>query len=232
MRRAIVAQEEGITHVFSPDSARRSRLCLLPDRISGRSGRDRPEVGDRRLPGPPREAGARFVTSSRHTSMPTTSPAVGVLRLRRARSSAFRATPRAPATGGLRDGDVISVGDVEVRVIGAPGHRPEHLAFLIAGPGAADEPTRSSISGDSLLVGGLARPDLAIDAADGGRALWGSIQPPRRTRRFASRSGLATSVARSAGAPRCATGLRRRRRRAANEPAALGPGCRRVRRVR
>ena len=83
--------------------------------------------------------------------------------------------PGRPGAGGLRDGDLINIGDVEVRVIAAPGHRPEHLAFLVGERNAAGEPARL-VSGDSLLVGGLARPDLAIDATEGARALWGSIR--------------------------------------------------------
>jgi hydroxyacylglutathione hydrolase len=76
-----------------------------------------------------------------------------------------------PADGGLRSGDVITAGDVSIEAIAAPGHRPEHLAFLVTDRGA-NEARRLLLAGDSLLVGGLARPDLAVDAQSGAEALF------------------------------------------------------------
>jgi hydroxyacylglutathione hydrolase len=68
----------------------------------------------------------------------------------------------------LDDGDVLHVGDVSVRVIHTPGHRPEHCAFVV------DE--RLVLTGDSLFVGDAARPDLAIDAREGAEGLFGSLR--------------------------------------------------------
>ncbi|MGO9973758.1 MAG: MBL fold metallo-hydrolase [Solirubrobacteraceae bacterium] len=79
--------------------------------------------------------------------------------------------PQRPKAGGLRDGDTLSIGYVTLTVISTPGHRPEHLAFLLTEAGA---PTLL-LSGDSLLVGSLARPDLAVDAVEGARALWATV---------------------------------------------------------
>jgi hydroxyacylglutathione hydrolase len=78
----------------------------------------------------------------------------------------------------LNPGDSFAFGDVEVDVVGTAGHRPEHLAFLVTDRGRYPEPTML-LSGDSLLVGDVARPDLAagdseqIDAAS--RSLFASI---------------------------------------------------------
>lgn len=83
--------------------------------------------------------------------------------------------PSRPRKGGLRDGDVISVGTVEIRAIAAPGHRPEHLAFLVVDR-AGTPGTARLLAGDSVLVGELARPDLAIDATDGARALFETVR--------------------------------------------------------
>jgi hydroxyacylglutathione hydrolase len=68
----------------------------------------------------------------------------------------------------LEDGDELSVGDVQVRVIHTPGHRPEHCAFVV------DE--RLVLSGDSLFIGDVARPDLAIEAREGAEGLFHSLQ--------------------------------------------------------
>ena len=66
------------------------------------------------------------------------------------------------------DGDVLHVGEVSVRVLHTPGHRPEHCALLV------DE--KLLLTGDSLFVGDAARPDLAIGAAEGAEGLFHSLR--------------------------------------------------------
>jgi len=68
----------------------------------------------------------------------------------------------------FEDGDVLHVGNVSIRVIHTPGHRPEHCALLV------DE--RILLSGDSLFVGDAARPDLAVEAREGAEGLFHSLQ--------------------------------------------------------
>lgn len=83
--------------------------------------------------------------------------------------------PQRPCGGGLKEGDVLRVGNLQIDVIATPGHRPEHLAYLVSDPDACDR--RSLLlSGDSLLVGELARPDLAVAATEGARMLWGTVR--------------------------------------------------------
>ncbi|MET0558147.1 MAG: MBL fold metallo-hydrolase [Solirubrobacterales bacterium] len=71
---------------------------------------------------------------------------------------------------GLAAGDTISVGQVRIEVIAAPGHRPEHIALGVIDTDRSEDPWLI-LSGDSLLVGDLARPDLAVDPQDGAKAL-------------------------------------------------------------
>jgi hydroxyacylglutathione hydrolase len=78
--------------------------------------------------------------------------------------------PARPADDGLTSGDVVTVGEVQVQAVAAPGHRPEHLAFLVTDH--QDEGRRLLLAGDSVLIGGLARPDLAVDAQSGAEALF------------------------------------------------------------
>jgi glyoxylase-like metal-dependent hydrolase (beta-lactamase superfamily II)/rhodanese-related sulfurtransferase len=85
------------------------------------------------------------------------------------------AEPGRPDAGGLSDGDVITVGNAEIRVLAAPGHRPEHLAFLVTDV-SDPEATPKLLAGDSLLIGELARPDLAVDADAGARELFGTAK--------------------------------------------------------
>jgi hydroxyacylglutathione hydrolase len=68
----------------------------------------------------------------------------------------------------LEDGTEILVGSVLLRVLHTPGHRPEHCALLV------DE--RLLLTGDSLFVGDVARPDLAVAAADGAEGLFHSLR--------------------------------------------------------
>lgn len=68
----------------------------------------------------------------------------------------------------IDDGDELQAGDVVVRVLHTPGHRPEHCALLVD-----DE---LALTGDSLFVGDAARPDLAVGAAEGAEGLFHSLQ--------------------------------------------------------
>jgi glyoxylase-like metal-dependent hydrolase (beta-lactamase superfamily II) len=65
------------------------------------------------------------------------------------------------------DGDEIAVGSLTVKVLHTPGHRPEHSCFLVEG---------HLLTGDSLLIGDAARPDLAVEAREGAEGLFESLQ--------------------------------------------------------
>jgi glyoxylase-like metal-dependent hydrolase (beta-lactamase superfamily II)/rhodanese-related sulfurtransferase len=75
----------------------------------------------------------------------------------------------------LEDGTEIELGEVVVRTIHTPGHRPEHCAFAVIDRSRADEPWLV-LTGDSLFVGDAARPDLAVEALEGAEGLFHSLQ--------------------------------------------------------
>ncbi len=82
----------------------------------------------------------------------------------------------------IRDGDAFRVGSIEVRVVHAPGHTPEHLTFLITDTARALEPM-GALTGDFIFVGDVGRPDLLERAVrvkgtmeQGARQLYRSIQ--------------------------------------------------------
>ena len=74
----------------------------------------------------------------------------------------------------LADGEAIEFGDVRIEALATPGHRPEHTAYLVYDRARGDEPW-AALTGDSLFVGDVARPDLAVDAEDGARGLRASL---------------------------------------------------------
>jgi hydroxyacylglutathione hydrolase len=67
----------------------------------------------------------------------------------------------------VEDGAEIPVGSVVIKTMHTPGHRPEHCCYLVEG---------HLLTGDSLLIGDAARPDLAIEAREGAEDLYASLQ--------------------------------------------------------
>jgi hydroxyacylglutathione hydrolase len=61
----------------------------------------------------------------------------------------------------LAEGDAIVVGFVSLAALATPGHRPEHIALVVTDRGRSSTPCLV-LTGDSLLVGDAARPDLAV----------------------------------------------------------------------
>jgi glyoxylase-like metal-dependent hydrolase (beta-lactamase superfamily II)/rhodanese-related sulfurtransferase len=72
------------------------------------------------------------------------------------------------------DGDTFRLGALSVTAVHTPGHRPEHTAFVLADLRRGDDPW-AVLSGDSLFVNDVARPDLAIEPADGARGIFRSL---------------------------------------------------------
>lgn len=72
------------------------------------------------------------------------------------------------------DGWELELGDVIVRAVHTPGHRPEHTAFALVDTARGEEPW-AVLSGDSLFVGDIARPDLAVEKEEGARDIFRSL---------------------------------------------------------
>jgi glyoxylase-like metal-dependent hydrolase (beta-lactamase superfamily II)/rhodanese-related sulfurtransferase len=66
----------------------------------------------------------------------------------------------------LEDGEEVAAGSLRVRCLHTPGHRPEHCCFLV---------NSALLTGDSLFVGAVARPDLAVEAREGAEGLFHSL---------------------------------------------------------
>jgi glyoxylase-like metal-dependent hydrolase (beta-lactamase superfamily II)/rhodanese-related sulfurtransferase len=67
----------------------------------------------------------------------------------------------------LEDGQLLTTGKVNIRVVHTPGHRPEHCSFVVDG--------EIALTGDSMFVGAAARPDLAVAAREGAEDLYRSL---------------------------------------------------------
>src|SRR5438874_8749940 len=74
----------------------------------------------------------------------------------------------------LKDGDVLQFGVAKLRVIHTPGHRPEHIALAVADTSRSEDPWLV-LTGDSLFIGDVARPDLAVAGEEGADALYDSL---------------------------------------------------------
>jgi hydroxyacylglutathione hydrolase len=75
----------------------------------------------------------------------------------------------------LEDETEIEVGDVVIRAIHTPGHRPEHCCFSVTDRARGDEPWLV-LTGDCLFVGDAGRPDLAVDAQEGAEGQFHSLR--------------------------------------------------------
>ncbi|HEX4720668.1 MAG TPA: MBL fold metallo-hydrolase [Thermoleophilaceae bacterium] len=75
----------------------------------------------------------------------------------------------------IDDGWVLELGSVRVRALHTPGHRPEHTAFALADTRRGDDEPWAVLTGDTLFVGDIARPDLAVEKREGARDIFQSL---------------------------------------------------------
>ncbi len=72
------------------------------------------------------------------------------------------------------DGWELKLGRVRVRALHTPGHRPEHTAFALIDTARGPEPW-AVLTGDTLFVGDIARPDLAVEKREGAQGIFHSL---------------------------------------------------------
>jgi len=72
------------------------------------------------------------------------------------------------------DGWVLELGDLTIEAIHTPGHRPEHTCFLLRDAGRGGAPW-ALLGGDSLFIGDVARPDLAVEPREGAADMFRSL---------------------------------------------------------
>lgn len=67
----------------------------------------------------------------------------------------------------LHDGEVLELGNLRLKVIHTPGHTPESITLLVSDTTRSEQPWLA-LTGDTLFVGDIGRPDLVgAEAAQG-----------------------------------------------------------------
>jgi rhodanese-related sulfurtransferase/glyoxylase-like metal-dependent hydrolase (beta-lactamase superfamily II) len=80
----------------------------------------------------------------------------------------------------MRDGDTLSLGGVWLETLETPGHTAESISILVFDPDVSATEPQAVLTGDTLFVGDVGRPDLRValgwSAADLGGLLYDSLQ--------------------------------------------------------
>ncbi len=80
----------------------------------------------------------------------------------------------------LKDGDTIELGRVRLQALETPGHTAESISILVFDLDRSDTEPYGVLTGDTLFVGDVGRPDLRValgwSAADLGGLLYDSLQ--------------------------------------------------------
>jgi len=76
---------------------------------------------------------------------------------------------------GVRDGDILELGNVAITVLHTPGHTPEHISLLVTDRTRSQDPW-FVLTGHTLMVSDLGRTELATNAEDGARTVFDSVQ--------------------------------------------------------
>ncbi len=87
----------------------------------------------------------------------------------------FAEAEAAPPFRGVRDGDVLELGNVTAGILHTPGHTPEHISLLVTDQTRSEEPW-FVLTGHTLMVGDAGRTELATAAEEGARVLFRSLQ--------------------------------------------------------
>lgn len=74
----------------------------------------------------------------------------------------------------LKDGEIIEVGNVEAKVLHTPGHTPDSICLLVTDKRRASEPW-FVLTGDTLFVGSIGRPDLGQKGEEWAGQLFDSL---------------------------------------------------------
>ena len=79
----------------------------------------------------------------------------------------------------FRDGDTLEFGSIRLMVLETPGHTPESISIVVYDLDASDTEPNAVLTGDTLFIGDVGRPDLRAalgwSAADLGSMLYDSL---------------------------------------------------------
>ncbi len=114
----------------------------------------------------------------------------------------------------LADGDLIEVGNVEIRVLHTPGHTEDSICLLVSDRRRGEAPW-FVLTGDTLFVGAVGRPDLAGREAEMAGQLFDSLHQkllvlPDETEIFPAHQAGSLCGAGLSGKPSSTLGFERR----------------------
>jgi glyoxylase-like metal-dependent hydrolase (beta-lactamase superfamily II) len=79
----------------------------------------------------------------------------------------------------LHDGDTVAFGRVRLKALETPGHTPESISIVVYDLNASETQPHAVLTGDTLFIGDVGRPDLRValgwSAADLGGMLFDSL---------------------------------------------------------
>jgi hydroxyacylglutathione hydrolase len=75
----------------------------------------------------------------------------------------------------MADGDAAAIGDVRLVVLETPGHSPESISILVYERGDRDAEPYAVLTGDTLFIGDVGRPDLRGSLGWGAEELAGML---------------------------------------------------------
>ena len=75
----------------------------------------------------------------------------------------------------LKDGETIVFGKVKIKIIETPGHTPEGISILVFDHDRSCETPRAVLTGDTLFIGDIGRPDLMASVGLSSQELAGML---------------------------------------------------------
>jgi glyoxylase-like metal-dependent hydrolase (beta-lactamase superfamily II)/rhodanese-related sulfurtransferase len=75
----------------------------------------------------------------------------------------------------LADGDVLELGQVRLKALETPGHTPEGISILVYDLTASDREPYAVLTGDTLFIGDVGRPDLMASVGVSAEELAGML---------------------------------------------------------
>jgi glyoxylase-like metal-dependent hydrolase (beta-lactamase superfamily II) len=85
----------------------------------------------------------------------------------------------------IGDGDALDLGRVRIQVLETPGHTPESISLLVFDLDKSDTHPAAVLTGDTLFVGDVGRPDLRASLGWSASALGNLLYDSLRTKLLA-----------------------------------------------